>query len=277
MPNPLIVLGAGNMGAAIIRGALRAGVAAPVNLAAVDPDPAKLEALGLPAGRTGPTADAIRAAFTSDAAVLIAVKPQAFPVLADQLRALPAPPPLVISIMAGVPTAKIASALARDGVSPRVVRVMPNLPVSISMGVSAICAAATASAADLALAERLFSAIGQTVRVEERLMDAFTALAGSGPAYLFYLAEALRRAGESLGFDHATADAVVRATLRGSAELLIRAADTDAETLRAGVTSKGGTTAAAIAVLEVARVIDTFVRALTAARDRGAELARGST
>ncbi len=107
-------------------------------------------------------------------------------------------------------------------------------------------------------------------------MDAFTALAGSGPAYIFYLAEALARAGEAVGFDGATADRVARAVIRGSAELLAQARDESAGALRTAVTSKGGTTEAALRVLDERNVADAIVRAVAAARDRGAELAKSS-
>ena len=269
------------MGGAIVRGVVRAGLLPAAAIAAVDSDASKLAALAtLGVAATTDLAAAIAAA-RPDAAVLVAVKPQSFAVLAGVLassrwsRQGP-----VVSIMAGLSTTAIAAAInGPDGASSggaggvRVIRVMPNLPVSVGMGMSALCSGNRATSEDLALAERIIATLGRTIRIEERLMDAFTALAGSGPAYLFYLAQAMRNAGESLGFDATTADAVVRATLRGSAELLATSPATSAEALRAGVTSQGGTTAAATAVLDEAGVIDSFLRAITAARDRSVELA----
>jgi pyrroline-5-carboxylate reductase len=121
----------------------------------------------------------------------------------------------------------------------------------------------------------LFASIGRVVRIEEGLMDAFTAIAGSGPAYVFYLAEAMMRAGVELGFDAATARDIAAWTVEGSG-VLLGASERSAEDLRAAVTSKGGTTAAATAVLDARAVMTTLVEAMRAARDRGAEIARNS-
>lgn len=127
---------------------------------------------------------------------------------------------------------------------------------------------------DDALAVQLFEAIGRVVRIDESLMDAFTAVAGSGPAYVFYLCEAMARAAEEIGFDRDTAEWLARWTVSGAGAVL-DAADQPPETLRAAVTSKGGTTAAAMTVLDEAALMTVFVRAITAARDRGRELAGG--
>src|SRR5690606_30719943 len=127
--------------------------------------------------------------------------------------------------------------------------------------------------ADAAFARTLFGAVGETVDLDEALMDAFTAVAGSGPAYLFYLAEAMARAAEGVGFDAATADRLVRATIVGAAGLLDADRGRPASELRALVTSRGGTTAAATQRLDDAGVAEAFERAIVAARDRGRELA----
>jgi len=116
------------------------------------------------------------------------------------------------------------------------------------------------------------ASVGDVVDVPEDLFDAFTGVAGSGPAYVFYLAEAMTRAAVEVGLDPALADRVVRGVISGSAELLARERDTSAAGLRAAVTSKGGTTAAATGSLDDDKVMDAVVRAITAARDRGREL-----
>src|SRR5690606_13250813 len=154
-----------------------------------------------------------------------------------------------------------------------VVRAMPNLPARIRQGATAICLGDGAAPGDDDFALALFRGIGPLVlRIDESLMDAFTAVAGSGPAYLFYLAEAMTRAATELGFDAPAAREIVKATLAGSASLLAQSSESPAD-LRAAVTSKGGTTEAATTVLDNAGVMNAIVRAITAARDRGRELA----
>ena len=151
---------------------------------------------------------------------------------------------------------------------------MPNLPAQLGEGATAIALGAGAKPGDEKLAIELFGAVGPVVvEVAEDLIDAFTAVAGSGPAYVFYLAQAMTKAAVELGFTSSQADQIVRQTIIGSAAML-RTRSESPQDLRAAVTSKGGTTAAATAVLDEAQVIDTFVRALTAARDRGRELGK---
>ncbi len=206
----------------------------------------------------------------SPSQVLLAVKPQMLPTLADEIRGVIGPR-IVISILAGTPGSKIRERL---GPAVSVVRAMPNLPATIRQGTTAICLSDGASPGDDDLARSLFAAVGQVViTIEEAMMDAFTAVAGSGPAYVFYLAEAMTRAAVDVGFDETTAVKIVRETIAGSAALLGQSFDNPAA-LRAAVTSKGGTTAAATQVLDQANVIDTFRRAITAARDRGSELSQ---
>jgi pyrroline-5-carboxylate reductase len=204
--------------------------------------------------------------------VLLAVKPQSLVKLAGELRPLLARAPrVVISILAGTPTANIAELV---GPLP-VIRVMPNTPARLRKGMSAMClgtGSAAASATHATLAHDLFASLGEVVKIDESLMDAFTSLAGSGPAYVFYLAEAMVRAAQEVGFDRITSDRVVRQTIAGAAALLADSHEPP-EALRAAVTSKGGTTEAAIGELQRAGVIDAVVRAIVAGRDRGRELA----
>ena len=157
----------------------------------------------------------------------------------------------------------------------RVIRVMPNTPAQLRRGVSAIAIGEGASEDDAQFAVALFESVGEVVRVDESMIDAFTALAGSGPAYVFYLAEAMMRAGVEIGFDEATADRIVRGTIAGSAALLSDSTDRKPIDLRAAVTSKGGTTFAATQSLDASGAMDAIVRAIIAARDRGRELGSG--
>lgn len=269
---PWLFVGAGNMARAIAAGAIRAGSMSLDAVAALDP------------GAEGP--GDIRTVFTeigdarawldrqgAGAALILATKPQAFPTVAQAWRGVldAGPSRLVVSILAGTTTRVLAGGL---GPNARVVRVMPNTPIRLGMGMSALSAGPNAGEADVARAEALFASVGRTLRIDEGLMDAFTALAGSGPAYVFYLAEAMAQAGEQLGFDREAALTVVRQTVAGAGALLAHAPETP-RALRAAVTSKGGTTAAATGVMDESGVFDAVVRAVHAARHRGAELGAG--
>lgn len=266
-----LFVGAGNMGGAIAAGAISAGVLRDQDLAAVDPSSPE----GDPFPRVFRSVDNASAwlARHADAGIVLAVKPQMLGDVAAAWKPVldQNPSRLVVSIMAGLTATGIARAM---GEHARVVRVMPNTPIRHGMGMSAVCAGPKASEDDLARVERLFGASGQTMRIDEGLMDAFTGLAGSGPAYVFYLAEAMVEAAEQLGFDRERALSLVRQTVAGSGELLRRSPETP-RALRTAVTSKGGTTAAGTAVLDDSGVHDAVVRAVHAARHRGAELAGG--
>ncbi len=273
------MIGGGVMGDAIIRGSLRAMVTTPGDWVVAEPDEGKraaFEAIGVAV--VGSSADLARW-LGPRTQVILAVKPQYFEAVARESAGLDWGR-VVISILAGIPSARIRAALVggsgADGKGgARVVRAMSNISARIGEGATGVALGAGARAGDEALALALFRGIGPLVeRIEESLMDAFTAVAGSGPAYLFYLAEAMTRAAVELGFEASMADRVVRQTLRGAGALLGSEAERSPVELRGAVTSKGGTTAAATAVLDAAGVMEAFVRALTAARDRGRELAK---
>ena len=204
--------------------------------------------------------------------MVLAVKPQTLPQIAADFRRnleLDEEPRVVISILAGTPTQKLAGLL---GGNMRLVRAMPNMPAQIRQGVTALCLGPDTTWEKGAVAEALFRGVGQLVlRIDENLMDAFTALAGSGPAYVFFLAQAMVEAGVQLGFDRDVAQRIVQETVAGSGALLAESSKAPSELL-AGVQSKGGTTEAAMNVLKDHRVLDAFVAALTAARDRGRQL-----
>jgi pyrroline-5-carboxylate reductase len=205
--------------------------------------------------------------------LFLAFKPQILGQFADEVRAsLSGPARVVITILAGTPTAKVHGAF---GGAARVVRAMPNLAATIRQGATAICLGAGALQGDDALARAIFEDVGQlVVTIDESLMDAFTAIAGSGPAYIFYLAESMVHAAVKLGFPPEMARDIVRETVAGSGNLLVQSFD-DPGTLRAAVTSKGGTTEAALRVFEARGVKEAIVDALVAARDRGVELGAG--
>lgn len=261
------------MGAAVLHGALANGTLQGAGVLVVDVDErARHAAQRLGVHTSDQPADALGAPH-----LLLAVKPQNVPPL---LGALAETRGLVISVMAGYSAATLARALP----AARVVRAMPNLPAQIGRGITAVAVSPgqkehSSAEQDLAFVERLFAGVGQTVRVPEELLDAVTAVSGSGPAYLFLLAEAMTQAARDLGLDDPTARALVAHTLAGSGALLaqrsLEAQDSqDAAALRSAVTSPGGTTEAALRVLKQRGFVPAVVEALTAARDRGRELGR---
>lgn len=278
--NPVAFVGGGVMARAIVAGALEAGVLEPNGVCGADPDEgarAWFESRGCAAEADG--AAALRWIERTEPApgagvLVLAVKPQMLGTAARSIApVLAGRPRLVVSILAGTTAARVREALGGGGV--RVVRAMPNTPARVRKGITAIAPDASATDDDAAIAERLFAAVGRVVCIDESLMDAFTAVAGSGPAYVFLLAEAMVEGGVVAGLDRETALRAVRATVAGAGALL-ESGDDEPAALRAAVTSKGGTTAAALGVLESARVSGAVTRAVVAARDRGRELAGGA-
>lgn len=263
----LALLGGGRMGTALLGGLVDAGWE-PSALAVAEPDADRRAVLAsaFPAARivTDPAA-----AVAGADVVVVAVKPQhVAEALAQAGDALGAGA-LVLSIAAGVTVAALeAAAPGRP-----VVRAMPNTPATVGRGAAAIAGGALAAAADLDLAERVLGAVGVVVRVPEAHLDAVTGLSGSGPAFVFLVAEALIEAGIAVGLPADTARDLVVQTLLGSATLLA-AGDESPEALRAAVTSPGGTTAAGISVLESLGVRAALHDAVRAATDRSRELGR---
>lgn len=257
----LEVIGGGRMAEALVRGWLASGAVAPEALVVVELDETRRADLaGAFAGVT--VVDSPQAA----AAVLVATKPQHVVAALAPVAGLGAQ--RVLSVAAGVTTAELDAA---TGGAVAVVRAMPNTPALVGAGAAAICPGAHAGDADLAWAEALLGAVGTVVRVDESDMDAVTAVSGSGPAYVFLLAEALRDAGVGRGLTREVADGLVRQTLLGAARLLAEGDDAP-EDRRAAVTSEGGTTAAAIAAFEAGGFRELVAAAVDAAAQRSAEL-----
>ena len=260
----ITVVGGGVMGEALIAGLLRNSDQAP-RVRVVEASPERAADL---AQRYPLDVDVIERAVQGADVVILAVKPIDMAAALTSMSQHLAPGTLVISIAAGITIATLSGALA-PGVD--VVRAMPNTPARIDQGLIGISGVEGGSTAALDEAERLLSSVGVVVRIPEHLQDALTAVSGSGPAYVFYLAENMIDAAVDLGLDRATARVMVHQTILGSA-MLLATADEDAVDLRAKVTSKGGTTAAAIAELDRRAVGDAIIAAITAARDRGIEL-----
>jgi len=265
MPEPIVAfIGGGNMAAAIVGGLVGAG-RDPASMLVVEPSGEQRARLsGLHRVSVFDTADARLAAA---GIVVWAVKPQTF---CDAAR--PAAPhvgsALHVSVMAGIRSDAIARAVATE----RIVRAMPNTPALIGRGIAGLYARDAVSASDRRHAEQVLASTGALLWVErEADLDAVTALSGSGPAYVFYLVEAMVQAAREMGLPAEHGKALALATFAGAAELAARSSDAP-EVLRERVTSKGGTTAAALASLDADRVKAAFVKALHAARERAREL-----
>ena len=219
------------------------------------------------ADRLGVRIASMNEAVSGADVVVLAVKPQDFRAMLAELAPSLRPGVLVVSIAAGIPTAVMEEMLP----GAAVVRVMPNTPARINRGVAGISAGSDCTPADLDLAARLMESVGVVVRVPEDLQDAVTAVSGSGPAYVFYLAEAMIAAGVEMGLSPADARLMAVNTILGAGELMA-ASDEDPAVLRANVTSPNGTTAAAIASMEAAALRQSVIAAMAAARDRSIEL-----
>jgi pyrroline-5-carboxylate reductase len=260
-------IGAGQMAEAIARGLLEAKLFPAAALRASDPAEARralFESLGVRAG-----ADNLAVVRESEV-IVIAVKPQNVDELLRQVGPALTRRQFLISICAGCPTALFESATPEP---IRVVRAMPNLAMRVRMGATALCGGRHATPADLALAGEVFGAAGKTVVVEERLMDAVTAVSGSGPAYFYFLVEALIEAGKREGLPAEVAKELAIQTARGAAETMARE-DAPPEELRRRVTSKGGTTEAAFRRIEELKVREGLLEAVAAAARRARELGR---
>lgn len=260
------IIGAGNMGEALIRGLLSSGAAKPHRLVAADIRPHRLELFASQFGIPVVGDNAI-AASEADI-ILLAVKPQQIREVLGGLRGVIDSGKLVVSIAAGITTTRIEQEL---GDSTRVVRVMPNTPAQIGEGAAALCPGRHATEEDLAAARAILDAVGITVQTEECYLDAVTALSGTGPAYIFLITEAMIKAGMELGMDQEMARRLTLQTVLGAARLLMATGEDPAE-LRRKVTSPNGTTAAAIKVMDEGGMVQIFVEAVKAAACRSREL-----
>jgi pyrroline-5-carboxylate reductase len=260
MAPELLFVGGGRMGMALVAGLVAAG-RAPGTIAVAEVLEARREEIT----REHPDLTVVEAPVEAGAAVL-AVKPGD---VASAARAVAdAGAERILSVAAGVSTQAIEAAAGRE---LPVIRAMPNTPALVGAGASAISAGSSASDEDLAWAEGILGAVGEVVRVPETALDAVTGVSGSGPAYVFLVAEALADAGVREGLPRDVAEALAFQTLLGAARLLRETGDPPAQ-LRAAVTSPGGTTAAGLAELERHGVRAAFLDAVSAATARSREL-----
>ena len=269
LSRPVVLLGAGKMGGAMLSGWLASGLSGDL-VHVLDPLPsgelrAQLETHG---GHHNTPVDVL--AKLSPAVVVLAVKPQVMGDILPRLAKLVGPETVFLSIAAGLSIAQLDGFL---GGGACLVRTMPNTPASVGRGVTAMVANERVSEDMTALCADLLSAIGEVVVLDdEALIDAVTAVSGSGPAYVFHMVEAMASAGVALGLPAEMAMVLARKTIEGSGEMM-RQLDTSAGELRQNVTSPGGTTAAALDVLMGPHGLSELMgKALTAARDRSKEL-----
>ena len=264
----IAILGTGQMGEALASGLLRAGVVAPAGIVAAV---RRMErASQIKAAYGIETMSAAKAADLAQT-LIIAVKPQDMGALLDEIKSVVSPDKLVISVAAGITTAFIGSRLAGD---VPVIRVMSNTPVLVDEAMSVISAGPHATEEHLRRAEQLLRPVGKVLRIPESQQDAATALSGSGPAYVYFLVEAMVDAGILLGMPRNNALEMVKQAVYGAATML-RDSGEHPVLLREAVTSPGGTTINAIRELERHGVRAAILAAIEAARDRGRELGAG--
>jgi pyrroline-5-carboxylate reductase len=264
------LVGCGQMGEALLRGILTAGLLRPEEVLAADPDRARMSTIvrryGIRAARNS------RAVAQGDVDVLLlAVKPQAINELFAELKGAVTDRTLVISIVTGVQLVRLEAEL---GERTRVVRAVPNTPALVGSGMTAVAGGAHVSPDDLKTAVDLFNAVGTTLVVEERHMNAVTGLSGSGPAYAFVMLEALADGGVKAGLARDVALQLAARTLMGAAQLLLQTGEHPGQ-LKDRVASPGGTTIAGLRELETGGVRAALINAVEAAAKRAAELGQG--
>ena len=259
------IIGAGNMAEALLKGVIAGQIVAADDIVVSDPLQQRRE---LFAGEYGVTVVEDNSIPAACPRVLLAVKPQVMGELLDSIAPVVQANALIISIAAGVSTSLMDEKLGGNG---RLVRVMPNTPMLVGEGVSAVAAGARATDADIQWTCELLSPSGKTVVVDQSQMDAVTAVSGSGPAYFFYLIEAMVAAGQAEGLDRQTAVMLAGQTCIGAGKLL-QQSSVSPEELRGRVTSPGGTTQRAIETMDAAGVKDSLIKAVRAAADRSREL-----
>ncbi len=263
------LIGCGSMGEALAAGWLQSGLVTPRQILVWDADPEKLAAL-IRQHKVRRARDNPDLAGRADV-LFLAVKPQVVDAVLQEISGAVASRTVLVSIAAGVPIARIESAMGRK---LRVVRVMPNTPALIGEGISAVCCNQQVTVRDKQHVLQLLQAVGETVEVVETMMDAVTGLSGSGPAYLFVLIEALSDAGVRQGLPRDVAARLAVWTVRGAAGLVLKTGRHPGE-LKDMVASPGGTTISGLHALEKGKFRAALYNAVAAATERSAALGRG--
>lgn len=262
-PSNITLIGCGKMGGAMLRGWLNSDINATFTV--IEPHDIAFDNVA-----HFKTIDDASENLRNTDTIILAVKPQAMHEICTSLRNHISDNALLLSIAAGQ---SIANFENHFGATQPIIRTMPNTPAAIGKGMSVAVANANASETHKTVAKELLECAGKFEWIDdENLMDAVTALSGSGPAYVFYMIEVLAKSGEKIGLPPETAQSLARQTVIGAAALAENDADTPSSSLRQNVTSPGGTTEAALNILMDNRMQDLFDEALTAARDRGKEL-----
>jgi pyrroline-5-carboxylate reductase len=271
--NKIAVIGAGSMGGAILSGLIAAGTAADsitASTATTQSAKALSDKFGIKSFALDASASANSDAAENADVLLIAVKPAKVLATLEEIKSSVKDGALVISVAAGVTTESMEQAI---GSRASVIRAMPNTPSIVGHGVTGIAKGKSANDNQLALAKDLFETVGQVIVVDEEKINALSTISGSGPAYVFYFAEKLMTAAKKMGFSEKEANLMVRSTFLGSATLLAASSDSP-ETLRAQVTSPGGTTMQATARFDEAELEKVFIEATEAALARAIELGK---
>jgi pyrroline-5-carboxylate reductase len=266
-PATIVLVGAGKMGFALLKGWARRGVAAQgVSVIEPHPSPQLIELCKTHGFRLAPAGE-----VEAPEALVLAIKPQMLEAVSPSLDRLLGPQTFLLSILAGK---RVADIELRAPKARAIVRAMPNTPAAVGRGVTGAYASEQVSARQREQAQSLLTAVGSVEWLErEELIDAVTAVSGSGPAYVFYFVEALAKAGTAVGLPRDLAGRLARATVEGAGELLHQSPDVAPETLRQNVTSPGGTTAAALEALMGKDGLEPLLqRAVEAARRRAEEL-----
>jgi len=262
-------IGSGNMAEAMMRGIIQNLVVLPDQILASDISVERKKHLSKTFDIR--TATDNQSLVEKSNVIFLAVKPQAVPSVLKDIGATMGPEKLLISIVAGVPIRTLSAGMPKG---PRIVRTMPNTPVTVMEGAMAIASDSPALPEDLETVETLFRPIGRTVRIEEKLLDAVTGLSGSGPAYVFIVLEALADGGVNMGLPRDVAETLAAQTLMGSAKLFLETR-MNPGALKCMVTSPGGTTIAGIHELEKGGIRASLMNAVEAATKRSVELGKG--
>jgi pyrroline-5-carboxylate reductase len=262
-------IGAGNMAEAMIRGIIQNQVVLPDRILASDLSDERREHISRTFGME--TVKENRLLVDQSSVIFLAVKPQAVPQVLKDMASDTGPEKLLVSIVAGVPIQTLSSGLPKG---PRIVRTMPNTPMTVMEGAMAIASDSPALPEDLETVETLFRPLGSTVRIEEKLIDAVTGLSGSGPAYVFMILEALADGGVKMGLPRDVAETLAAQTLMGSAKLFLETRMNPGQ-LKCMVTSPGGTTIAGIHELEKGSLRASLMNAVESATKRSIELGKG--
>lgn len=267
-PLRIAILGCGNMGMAFAKAFLHYNLVEHADLLLLGRDAAHCQRLG--ATHQGLPTGLLEAPVGSYDVVMVAVKPQDFSRIAAGLRAVLQPGQVVVSIMAGITIGRLQRELGHQ----QVMRAMPNTPALLGLGITGFSAAPEVERSRLHQVENLLNATGRSIFLEdESLLDAVTAVSGSGPAYFYYIVQAMMQAGRELGFSESVAGLLVKQTMLGAYHLL-NSSDKTPDELIAAVASKGGTTEAALREFRAGGLAETLQAGMKAAQQRAKELAK---